>query len=271
MISTPAYKIVNHAFGLQKMHDDMKGRFREYLASSRDDFSRVEYSDTDRAGIASMDANMRPWLEIHELSASLKRLDRVIGYANDPDCHIDDLADLLGTLMEILESELEDKMIFYIPMEGAEFYDKPENWFPNSPAAFPSAKYDIEEACKCYALDRYTACVFHSMAVLQVGLYSLAHDLGIFLKYPLELAEWQEVISAIEAKIEPLRQLPRSHPKRDELLTFYSGCAAQFRYFKDAWRNHVAHMREKYTQTQAHSILMQVRDFMEMLSTRLHE
>ena len=27
---TPTYKIVNHAFGLQKMYDDMKGRFRRY-------------------------------------------------------------------------------------------------------------------------------------------------------------------------------------------------------------------------------------------------
>lgn len=196
---------------------------------------------------------------------------RLVGYAGDPDCHIDDLADLIGTLMETLEFELERKMVFCIPREDAEFYEKPEKWFPNSPTAFPSAKYDIEEACKCYALERYTACVFHAMAVLQVGLYALAHDLGVLLKYPIQLAEWQEVISAIEDKIEPLRHLPRSHPKRDEMLTFYSGCAVQFRYFKDTWRNHIAHMREKYTKTNANCILMQVRDFMELLSTRLHE
>jgi hypothetical protein len=271
MISTPVYKIVNHAFGLTQMRDDMKRRFHQYLASNREDFSAVEYSETDKAGIASMNANLRPWLKTHELDGSIDRLDRVVAYADDPDCHIDDLADLIGTLMEELEFELGRRMVFYIPLEYAEFYDKPEKWFPTSPTAFPSAKYDIEEACKCYALERYTACVFHAMAVLQIGLYALAHDLGVFLKYPVELAEWQEVISAIEAKIEPLRQLPKSHPKRDELLTFYSGCATQFRYFKDAWRNHIAHMREKYTKTNAHSILLQVRDFMETLSTRLHE
>jgi hypothetical protein len=271
MISSPTYKIVNHAFGLTQMRDDMKRRYHQYLASSRDDFSCVEYSDSDKAGIASMNANMRPWLVSHELSGSLDRLDRIVAYAADPCCHIDDLADLIRTLMEELEFELGQIMVVCIPKADAEFYERPGKWFPTSPTAFPSAKFDIEEACKCYAMDRYTACVFHSMAVLQVGLYALAHDLGVLLKYPVELAEWQEVISAIEAKIEPLRQLPRSHPNRDELLTFYSGCAAQFRYFKDAWRNHIAHMREKYTKTSAHSILMQVRDFMEMLSTRLHE
>jgi hypothetical protein len=271
MISSPTYKIVNHAFGLTQMRDDMKTRFHEYLASDRSDFSRVEYSDNDRAGIAEMNANMRPWLVSHALTGSVARLDRVVSYAADPDCHIDDLANQINTLMEELEFELGQVMVFCIPREDADFYERPGKWFPTSPAAFPSAKYDIEEACECYALERYTACVFHSMAVLQVGLYTLAHDLGVLLKYPVQLAEWQEVISAIEGKIEPLRQLPRSHPKKDDLLTFYSGCATQFRYFKDAWRNHIAHMRDRYTRTDAHSILMQVRDFMEMLSTRLHE
>jgi hypothetical protein len=268
MISTPSYKMVNHAYGLSQMHMKFKHRYLSFLKIG---LGPVEYSDSDRAEIAEMNANMRPWLEAHELQASLDRLDRVVGYAQDQGCHIDDLADLIGTLMETLEFELERKLVFCIPQEDAEFYEKPEKWFPNSLKAFPSSRYDIEEACKCYALERSTACVFHAMAVLQVGLYTLAHDLGVLLKYPVQLAEWQEVISAIEGKIEPLRQLPRSHPKRDELLTFYSGCAAQFRYFKDAWRNHIAHMRDKYTRNNAHSILMQVRDFMEMLSTRLHE
>lgn len=36
----------------------------------------------------------------------------------------------------------------------------------------------------------------------------------------------------------------------------------QFRYFKDAWRNHVCHLREKYNHDQALTILMQVKDFM---------
>lgn len=270
MINSPTYKIVNHAFGLQKMHDDMKRRYQEYLRH-RGDFTPATFSENDRNGIASMDANLRPWLVSHELPESVKRLNRVVAYAAEPDCHIDDLADLIRTLMEQVESELEEKMVFCIPAEDVQFYASPEDWFPKSPSAFPSAKPDMEEACKCYALERYTACVFHSMAVLQIGLYTLAHDLGVFLKYPVELAEWQEVISEIEKKIEPLRQLPRSHPQKDILLSFYSGCASQFRYFKDTWRNHVAHMRETYSKGDAHTVLSHVRDFMEALSTRLHE
>jgi hypothetical protein len=111
MISSPTYKIVNHAFGLQRMHDDLKSRFHKYLASTREDWSYVQYSDTDKSGIASMDANMRPWLVSHELSGSLDRLDRIVAYASDPDCHIDDLANQINTLMEVLEDELTRKVI----------------------------------------------------------------------------------------------------------------------------------------------------------------
>ena len=132
MISSPTYKIVNHAFGLQKMYDDMKRRFHGYLASDRSDFSCVEYSETDKAGIASMNANMRSWLKAHELFGSIDRLDRVIAYAADPDCHIDDLANQIHTLMEVLEDELTRKVILYIPHDDVKFYAKPEQLFPET-------------------------------------------------------------------------------------------------------------------------------------------
>lgn len=270
MISTPTYKLVNHAFGLQHMYDDMKHRFRNYM-KHRGDFTPAAFSESDRAGIASMNANIRPWLISHELVESVKRLNWVVSYAEEPDCHIDDLADLIKTLMEQIESELEEKTVFCIPREDVKFYVEPKNWFPGSFKAFPSATADMEDACRCFALERYTACVYHCMGVLQAGLYAMAHDLGVMLKYPVQMAEWQEVISAIEAKIEPLRQLPRSHPQRDELLSFYPGCATHFRFLKDAWRNHIAHMREKYDRNAAHAILGQVQGFMEQLSEKIHE
>jgi hypothetical protein len=271
MLITPTYKIVNHAFGLQRMYDDMKRRFHEYLASSRDDFTCVEYSDADRTAITEMNANMRPWLESHELSGSLDRLDRIVAYAADPGCHIDDLADQINTLMEVLEDELTRKIILYIPHDDMKFYANPEKWFPETLISFPSATYDAKEACRCYALERYTACVYHSMAVLQVGLYALSGDVGISLKFPVDLATWGDILRKIEAKIAPYADLPRGDSLRERYDNLYSGAASHFRYLKDGWRDHVAHMREVYDPNKAHTALSHVRDFMESLSTRLHE
>jgi hypothetical protein len=266
MIDTPTSNIVNHASGITQMRDNMKARYHALINVG---YGSVDFSESDKEGIRSMDNAMRPWLVSHDLHASIDRLDRVVEYANDPDCHIDDLADLLDTLLEVMEGELRRKLFFSLPSEDMRFYQHPELVFPATLKAFPSAKHDIKEACRCYALEVNTACVFHSMAVAQTGLHALAGELGVAFSYSLDLAEWQAVIEAIENKLEPMRHLPRA--ERAEILPFYSECAVQFRYFKDAWRNHVCHMREVYDRDQAHSILLHVRDFMEKLSTRIKE
>ena len=43
---------------------------------------------------------------------------------------------------------------------------------------------------------------------------------------------------------------------------FYSGAAKDFRYFKDAWRNHAMHFREHYEASEAKIILDHVKSFM---------
>jgi hypothetical protein len=151
------------------------------------------------------------------------------------------------------------------------FYANPEKLFPETLISFPSATYDAKEACKCYALERYTACVYHSMGILQPGLFALAGDAGISLKYPVELATWGDILRRIDEKIVPYVNLPRGDSLRERYDNLYSGAAAHFRYLKDGWRDHVAHMRESYDQNKAHVALTHVCDFMESISTRLHE
>jgi len=267
MIQTETWNLVNHASGLTRIRDDMKARFGAYLGHET---AGVEFSLNDRQGILLMDNIMRPWLTAHGLKGSIDRLDRILEYLDDPDRHIDDMADKLTILLEVMEDELRRRVFLFIPPASAELIREPEGLWGKTLTAFPSAKHDAVEASRCYAFGCYTACVFHCLGVLQVGLYAMATDLKVPFKHSIELAEWNCVISGIEDKIEPLRNMPKSD-KRDELLTFFSGCAAQFRYFKDAWRNHVAHMRKDYGAGEAWQALGYVRDFMKLLSTRLHE
>jgi hypothetical protein len=217
-----------------------------------------------------MDNLMRPWLKAHGLTATIDRLDRIVEYLDDPCRHIDDMADKLAILLEVMEDELRRQVFLFMPPQNEWLFREPERWWSESITAFPSAKHDAAESCRCYSVGCYTASVFHCMGVLQAGLYAMAIDLEVPFKHSIELAEWNGVISGIEGKIEPLRNMPKSD-KRDEMLTFLSECAAQFRYFKDAWRNHVAHMRKNYGAGDAWQTLTHVRDFMQSLSTRLHE
>lgn len=164
-------------------------------------------------------------------------------------------------------------MFLYMPEDDSKLYKNPLGMFPTAPSKFPSAVEGMSQAVLCYACNRYDGCVFHCMGVLQVGLYALARELkvtNVDIGFPMELAEWCRIIDQIEAKVKDMRQLPKGTVK-DDLLKFYSDCGMQFRYFKDAWRNHVCHFRESSDRDQAHSVLIHTRDFMEKLAERIAE
>jgi hypothetical protein len=176
----------------------------------------------------------------------------------------------LGLLLQAVKKELAE--IFFLHLSGpdAALYRAPFGQMIKTYAAFPSAKADITDASRCYALGLGNACVFHCMGILQYGLHSLARDRAVEFEWSIELENWQSIIEKIEAAIREIQKAKRSNTK-DEDLKFYSEAAVQFRYFKDAWRNHVCHQRQRYDLHQAYSILTHVGDFMELLSLRLKE
>ena len=82
-----------------------------------------------------------------------------------------------------------------------------EAWTPVF-GSFPSTKYDVLEALKSYALGRNTACVFHLMRVLELGLGAL----GTVFNVSLAHTNWAPAIDAIESHI---RNMHRTrHGKR---------------------------------------------------------
>lgn len=178
------------------------------------------------------------------------------------------LAERLRVLQETLVSELQRRKLFFV--NRPEFYEEPDLFGPKVALAFGRrTKEDIAEAGKCLAFERGTAAVFHCMRVAEVGLQTLAADMGVTLKNgrPLDYEDWQGILKAIDDKVKELR-LDRT-AENQESIQFYSEAAAQFRYFKDAWRNHVSHARKTYDPLQAESIFGHVREFMQDLATRI--
>ena len=104
------------------------------------------------------------------------------------------------------------------------------------------------------------------MRVLEKGLHAFADHLGVPFTIPVELQNWQNIIEPIEKEISQREKtLPRGTAKSEE-LKFLSGAAAQFRYFKEAWRNHVAHSRVTYDDIEALRIMSHVHQFMDELA-----
>jgi len=133
---------------------------------------------------------------------------------------------------------------------------------------FPDASKDIAASGRCLALDEWTACVFHCMRALEQGLRALAAYVGVDMSIALELENWKNVIDRIEKEIRKLEDLPRGNLKTEKIRVC-SEAASQFRYFKDAWRNHVAHSRESYDSRNALAVWEHTRDFMRTLAENI--
>ena len=83
---------------------------------------------------------------------------------------------------------------------------------------------------------------------------------------PFAVDSWHKVIKGIEDGITDLRNKQGLTEQDRKEITHYSDAASQFRHFKDAWRNHVAHGREHYDDRDADKVLTHVIEFMKHLA-----
>ena len=142
-----------------------------------------------------------------------------------------------------------------------------------SPAAFPSARREIEAALDCYAFADYAGCVFHLMRAAELGLRTIAKERGIKSvgkNKPLEWGTWKDVFEAIEKRLKEIRG-KAAGPKRDAALAFYDTSISDLRMLQGLYRDPTMHFRDKYDKGEAYIAMFRVRSFMAMLATRLSE
>ena len=171
------------------------------------------------------------------------------------------LSQILTDLGHAVTSEMSTHIFLHIEFKRKEFYEQHEFFGAAVNTNFTSAREDIKESGCCYATDRNTACVMHLMRVLEVGLGALAKTLNV----NFDRRNWENVINDIEAEIAKITG-PAWGPDWKQKKEFYAGAAKDFRYFKDAWRNHAMHYRERYDALEAESILAHVKAFMGQLA-----
>ena len=146
---------------------------------------------------------------------------------------------------------------FYMPSEQADFYSQDELFGVAVNAKFPSIQYDIVEAGNCFAMGRSTACVFHLMRIMEVGVQSLGNKLGVL---SVATKNWQPIVDEINKAIKAL-------PPKDKKTVELCEVAANLYAVKLAWRNEVMHPKDTYTLEEAKNLIGQVKLFMGQLST----
>jgi hypothetical protein len=152
--------------------------------------------------------------------------------------------------------EMEDRLFFHVPTDRAKFYDQGELFGQEVNTKFPSLQYDIVEAGSCYATGRSTACVFHLMRVMEVGVQEFGIRLGITFA---DKKDWHNIIEEAQKAIKLL-------PQKDASTVLLSQAASHLYSVKVGWRNRVMHPHDKYTLDEAKDLIAQVRLFMQQLA-----
>jgi hypothetical protein len=175
--------------------------------------------------------------------------------------------------LEILQGRIQDEMglqlFLHVPVTRAERFNQEQAFGQEVFQSFPSASFDIKESGNCFVTARYTACAFHLMRVLEIGLVTFAK---MFPAVPTNKENWQQIIEKTESEIRAMPNAASRAPDWKEKMEQYAQIANSFMFFKDAWRNYTAHARGKYTEDEADSIYRNVRSFMQGLTKAgLHE
>lgn len=163
-----------------------------------------------------------------------------------------------------LQDELKATILFSLDAAKAKLYTETALFGDQVASNFPSGAYDIEEAGKCLATGRSTACVFHCMRVMEVGLKALA--LAMEIPYA---PSWESYIKQINAKITTDWKDKEPEWKKNE--QFFAGAVGDLTAVKNAWRNPTMHIRGSYDPERAEDIFNAVKGFMRHLAIELTE
>jgi hypothetical protein len=200
------------------------------------------------------------------LQAQVKRTFERASQHDSDDIH--DLRVIVGEISHNIVSELASHLFFFVASELKWHYLTPERVVGQAfEMAFPDAVKDSHLGIQCYVLDQWTASVFHFMRVLEHGIRHICSLVEIPSEN-IQLENWKNILDQVEKKIREMEKLPRSEEKVEN-LKFLSEAATNFRYFKDAWRNHVSHSRATYDSIDAKRVMDHVIDFMQHLAKQI--
>jgi hypothetical protein len=186
----------------------------------------------------------------------IARLDRT----DLPMMDYSEVASRIDELRKCIERQLQGKLFMSLSAGAAKCFSEKSLFGENVSDKFPRAIEDVEEAGKCLSLDRFTACVFHLMRVMESGVRRLAKKLRVVVN-PRD--NWGDILRNLE---QPVQAMPRATAKQKERRDTYLSLVGLLYAVKEAWRNNVMHPKATYTEEEAKEIFNAVKVFMRRLA-----
>lgn len=179
------------------------------------------------------------------------------------------LKSLIIETSQRISDELGSTFLLSISPEKLPFFTGKKSAFGEVPAKFGSLAYEIEEAGKCYALDRGTACAFHSIRCLEAGIQAMARCLQIPDPTKGSQRSWANILRIVKDRMDARwpNQTDRFTGDGRLFEDFYASLSAM----QNPWRNATMHLDQKYTDGEAKHLMDVIGGFMNRLASRMDE
>jgi hypothetical protein len=247
--------------------DDLRGTEATFKAVNQPD---VVLDDQSKNDVRDLFAAIQAVGRSGVLERSTVAADCGLAETEDDTCTYRDVAIRLRHTVESFSHDANQRVFWLIHGGKAKYFNRSFGKEVN--AAFPDVIWEVREASSCYALARNTACVFHLMRSVELGMRALAVAVGVTpTKIPLEYQEWNNLIEQIESHAKAIDSWGRG-PEVTNARQFFKRIIADLYSFKDDVRNVTMHTRRKpYDSPGALSVRNRVKEWFEILATKVRQ
>ncbi|MEO6606833.1 MAG: hypothetical protein ABIN69_00010, partial [Aestuariivirga sp.] len=185
-----------------------------------------------------------------ELNSVHQQIERIREASLKGGLSFSDLRAMFVQLYERLSDGMKERVFLSIGLRDQYFYEQPEPLFGRTVQdKFPSLIYDIEEAGKCLALDRSTACAFHSIRSLEAAIGAMSRCLGIPDPTKGSERSWMKLLTAIKIQID--QRWPASSGRMAGDAKLFDEAYGALSGMQNPYRNSTMHLADKYTSDEA--------------------
>jgi hypothetical protein len=166
--------------------------------------------------------------------------------------------------------EIATLWLLYLAPEKQQYFSKTTLFGEQFKSQFPTANLEVIEAGNCFALSRFTACVYHLTRAMEIALRVLFCSLGM----PAHIwssTKWIKILDRVKGKIDKNNKTLANDPAWKSERAFYESAYAFLAAVRVPIRNPTMHVETIYDESGAENVYSAVRAFMRHIATKLKE
>jgi hypothetical protein len=217
------------------------------------------------ASIKNGIANIREDSESLGLELVVAQVDRICRYLDSEQATFPRLSRFVDELETRIVDSFDREAFFHLTRSEVALFDSHHPFGPAVSNAFPSSIIDVEEAAKCLALARPTACVLHLMRAMEFVLEAVAKSINVDYQFQ----GWEAIIKRMRSEMD--KDYKSMAPQFAGRKEFLSSVLDRLMTVKDALRNPTMHARVHYDLDRADEVYRASRVFMQKVAEEIAE